>query len=205
MTAALMNADIAAHFLQLGGHAAYLFGYAPARPYASEHPCGGQGNMMLFESDLHGQARAPMPTFFGAQLLTTDWAGPGKVDIYNVSGDERAADGRPWVKAYAVLRADGRWSVLILNRDPDSARAIRIDRRDSEAEPAQSLAGPAEAVEYGAAQYDWPFPDERGGPSKDRPPSRVRIGSGPLLLTLAPYSITVVTTDRPATKPEKSQ
>ena len=82
VTAALLNADIAAHFLQAGGHGAYLFGYPPSRPYASGHACAGQGNMMLFESDGRGQARAPMPTFFGARMLTQDWAGPGTVTVY---------------------------------------------------------------------------------------------------------------------------
>ena len=193
LTAALMNADIAAHFMQLGGQAAYLFGYAPARPYASGHACAGRGNMMLFESDAHGQARNPMPTFFGARLLTKDWAGRGTVGLYRVSGGGSGEDGRPWISAYGALRADGRWSVLVLNRDPASARSIRIELRESAKGPAQPLSGPAEAVQYGAADFEWSAPGDRGQPSRDRPPQRLRIGPGPVSLNLPPYSITVVT------------
>ncbi len=182
MTAALLNADIAAHFLRAGGQGAYLFGYPPSRPYASGHACAGQGNMMLFESDRRGQARAPMPTFFGARMLTQDWAGPGTVTIYPLSGQDSR---RPWVSAYAALRADRRWSVLLINRDPHSARPIRLALRESADLAPRDLNGPAEAVDYGADQYEWPSPDETGGPLKDRPPRRTRLGPGPLTLTAA--------------------
>jgi hypothetical protein len=59
------------------------------------------------------------------------------------------------VTAYPVLRPDGQWSLMVINRDYDSAHDLRILFRDGSARTESELAGPLEIVTFGKAQYQW--------------------------------------------------
>jgi len=59
------------------------------------------------------------------------------------------------VTAYPVLRPDGQWSLMVINRDYDSAHDVRILFRDGAARTESELAGPLEIVTFGKAQYQW--------------------------------------------------
>jgi len=140
---ALINADIAAGFAGRGGAAAYLFGYAPDSPWAGARPCGGAGNLMLWQAGDDGRARWPMPTFWGARMLTRDWAGEGGT-LFSASTDVRDEQGRALVAAYALRRPSGAWRLLLINRDPAAAHRVSLP-----------FPGPLATVQYGAGQYAW--------------------------------------------------
>jgi hypothetical protein len=119
---ALFNADMIAHFLMLGGRGGYLLGYGPEQLYEPEETCAGYGELMLFGQDVNGRASWPTPAFWGAAMLTKDWAqsGGGRHDLYRASwtpGRDRGSTGA-WVVAYPIRRPDGRLAVLLINRDP---------------------------------------------------------------------------------------
>ena len=72
---------------------------------------------MLFLLGADGNISYRMPTYFGARLLTQEWAQPGDGlhEIYLASVDEPALQDKSLVTAYAVLRPDGLWAVMVLN------------------------------------------------------------------------------------------
>jgi hypothetical protein len=172
MPSALLNADIVGQFLTLGGDAAYLFGYGPNVPINQHLACAGYGNMMLWQADASGAARWPMPAYWAARMMTGDWAQPGggAHEIWPAASADRDAKGRPWVTAYAVRRPDGRWGVMLVNRDSRRAHAVRLGFQT--AEGWRGAYGTARIVQYSPAQYAWRPDGPHGHPAKDLPPGR---------------------------------
>ena len=118
---ALLNADAVANFLTLGGEQTFLYGYEP-NEILEERECT-RGNNMLFLSGDDGRIAYRMPTYYAAMLLTHEWANPrgGFHELYQATTND------PLISAYATMRPDRLWSVLLINRDPDSAREVKID------------------------------------------------------------------------------
>ncbi|HWF77078.1 MAG TPA: discoidin domain-containing protein, partial [Caulobacteraceae bacterium] len=125
---ALLAADIVGDFLSRGGAAAYMFGYPPDTPANQKFACAGYGNMMLWEADDDGRSRWPMPVFYAARMMTGDWGAPGDAPHRLYAARATLADprGRPYVTAYPLQAPDGRWSVMLVNRDADRAHATPI-------------------------------------------------------------------------------
>jgi hypothetical protein len=183
---ALLNTDFAAHFLTLGGTAAFLYGYEP-NTLLKESDCNSWGNNMLLQADDTYRVQYRLPGYYAAQLLTSDWAEP--VDELHTlySAGFRADDGSTApVTAYAVHRPDGRWAVLVLNKDPRRTWRLRL-----RAGSRQMFAGQVTVAQYGKAQYTWKADGEQGHPSRSLPPTRGRTAGDEL--TAPPYSLSVVT------------
>ena len=119
-----------ADFLTRGGDAAYLFGYGPNVPINQHLACAGQGNMMLWQADAEGQARWPMPAFFGARMMSQDWAQPGqgRNALYRATTTLSDARGVPVIGAYPLRRPDGQWAILLINRGSGAvdAQPVRV-------------------------------------------------------------------------------
>ncbi len=145
---------------------------------------------MLLEADEEGQARSALPSFYGGRMVSDDWAGPGG-RMLGVHSPVKAADGSLVVAAYALARTDGKVAVLLLNRDPGQARAVRL--RLGGAAPRGSLA----LVQYGAGQFRWRPDGARGRPAKSEPPVRTKLEDGGAMIRLPPYSITVAIMPQP--------
>lgn len=190
MPVALLMANIVGQFLTEGGDGAYLFGYAPNVPINQHQACAGYGNLMLFTADENGQARAPMPMFHTARLLTGAWMqsrGPHRLYAAAVdTGDPRDAD---TVKAFAALRPDGRLSVLIVNRDPVRGFSLSLDA-------GRPLRGRARTWSYSTREFTWIDAGPASHPGLNRPPAR---GAQPAAapIKVLPASITVVVTGLP--------
>ena len=93
LSAALLQADIAAQFLLLGGTTSYLYGYEP-----NTLECGygnSWGNLMMLHADKRTQDHLePLPTYYSSQLLTQHW-GPtsgGSCDLYPVNTQTKTKD-----------------------------------------------------------------------------------------------------------------
>lgn len=190
MPSALFNANMVAHFLTLGGHGAYLLGYGPEELFDPENRCAGYGELMLFGQDAQGRATWPTPAFWGAVLLTREWAQPdgGRHLIYRAKWSAKAAS-PAWVAAYPVRRPDGRIAILLINRDPLHGHQVQLQvRRSANAAPVD-LVGRFEVVQYGPAQYQWQAAGAHGHPLRDQPPHRYQLNGN--LVALPPYSLTV--------------
>lgn len=188
--AALLNADIVGRFMAKGGAQAFLFGYTPNQPINQHQACAGYGNMMTWQTDEKGSAKWPSPTFYAARLLTQVWSQPGHGEhaVWPAASSVRDKKGRPLVSAYAVRRPDGRWALMLVNRDPKAAHAASIRFQGVGAE--KGFAGPVEVWRYDGSRYAWKDAGERSRPSRDRPPAHGRQDGGKPVL-LPPWSLVV--------------
>jgi hypothetical protein len=190
---ALLAADIVGHFLSSGGSAAFMFGYPPDQPENQKFRCAGFGNMMLWEADDDGVARWPMPTWFAARMMTGDWAAPAAQPhrLYAARSTLADAEGRPFVTAYPLLAPDGRWSVMLVNRDEVAAHRTPIAFAHPFGARPFAAGAPLSVVQYSSAQYVWHAAGEASRPTKDLPPARFTLQPG-AALNLPPMSLTVV-------------
>jgi len=62
--------------------------------------------------------------------------------------------GNVLVTSYTVLRPDGNWSVMLVNRDENSAHSLKITFVDANTHEA-SFSGPITFVTFGSEQYVW--------------------------------------------------
>ncbi len=186
---ALLGAETPAQFLTLGGRAAFLYGYEPAAPMREAESGNSWGNLALLLSGDDRRARAPLATYYAARLLTRAWAQPGTdrpQALYRVEAARRA----PVVTAYALHRPDGRWAVLLLNKDPKRTALVAVEFRRPETNRALSFSGPTDLYQYSAAQYVWHSQGARGFPAPDDPPAHSRVSGRAVLLP--PYSLSVL-------------
>ena len=135
--------------------------------------------------------RGHLSQYFASQLITREWVQP--VDsghrIFRVSSDVRDTAGNVLVTAYAVLRPDGEWSLLIVNKDHDNAQKVNIAFRDGAVE--SGFSGPVRVISYGAAQFQWHFAGADSYADPDLPPAASSADSV-TSYTLPKASITVI-------------
>ena len=185
---ALFNADAVANFLTLGGEQAFLYGYEP-NELLQEVECS-QGNNMLFLIGDDGRISYRMPTYYAALLLTHEWTKPGGGlhQLYQATTDD------PLITAYATMRPDGLWAVLLINKDPDNAREVRIEFECEEPGCEDAKVGyshgEVDLYQYSRNEYQLGS-DFRV--MRDRPPvhQRVKVGSN-TTLKIPAYSLSVV-------------
>jgi hypothetical protein len=183
---ALLNADIVCRFLNLGGEQAFLYGYEP-NDIIDETGCS-RGNNMLFMLAENGRISHRMPTYYGAQLLTQEWAEPGN-GVHLIYGT--TTDGPKSVSSYAVFRPDGLWSVMIINKDPKNVRKVRIKFGEETTGSNSELKGPIDVYQYSRKQYELTADKEDPYPIRNQPPAHVQEESSKSF-ELPPYSLTVV-------------
>ena len=160
---ALMIADAAVRFLELGGDVAFAYGTFPDEPLQESTTCRSWGNLMGFMRRSNGSPGALLPVAHMARLLTGTWAGVGTADLLATS----VTGGRDLTEA-AVRRSDGTIALVLLNLD--LRRRARV-----EVATAGHAAHVTSLTCYGPAQYRWADHGPRGHPTLDRPPAPVRV------------------------------
>lgn len=188
---ALFDADMLARFFSAGGSAAYFLGYGASQLYPPEQECAGYGELMLFGQDPHGQATWPTPAYWAIRLLAREWLQPGDDlhRLYRASLDLLPAEERKFVSAWPVLRPDGHWSVLLINRSSNKRFSTRLAFA-SDALRTSKPFGAWEGLQYDGSDYRWKAESARGHPMLDNPPHRISGQASEIVLP--PYSITVV-------------
>src|SRR5256886_5849968 len=68
-------------------------------------------------------------TVTGVQTCALPISGSGEHHIFPSASDIRDAAGHVLVTSYAVLRPDGQWSLMLVNKDQESPHPVRIDRK----------------------------------------------------------------------------
>jgi len=191
---ALWLGDTFAGFLTAGGQATFYYhalSYSPAHPVCPN----SWGTYHMFMVDPNYQIRSRTSQFFAAQLLTQEWSQPVDAEhrLFSAASDIKDADGHVLVTAYAVLRPDGQWSLLLINKDYDNPHAVRIKFHDGDSNTESSFAGPVAMVTFGKAQYEWHPGRKKGYADPDGPAatSTIDVGAG-AQYTLPPASMTVV-------------
>jgi hypothetical protein len=196
MPAALFDADLVAGFFAHGGARSYYFGYEPGG-LAHERGCPHWGNLVMFLADSLGQARYRMPRYYGTWLLTHAWADSSGGDhVMHAVRVARAAvsEDDSLLSAYALRRPDGRWSLLLVNRDPRRSRVIevRVPVAGAPNPAGRPLDGPIDLWQYSGAQYQFHEDGMRGHPFRDLPPAH-RVMRRIVNVALPSYSLTVIT------------
>ena len=191
---ALWLADYVGAFLTAGGTGTYFFHYLPL-PLG--HACDGTfGTFALHVTDAGFHIKQPVSQFFASQLVSREWVQPGAGvhRVFPARSDVTDAAGNVLVTAYAVLRPDGQWSLLLVNKDAAAAHdaAVIFDGQGSDAGP-RAFAGPVAAITFGAAQYQWHPGDRQGHADPDGPPKKFQVrAAAATRYPLPPASITVL-------------
>jgi hypothetical protein len=175
---ALWLAEFEGSFLTAGGTASYYYHYIP-EPMWRGCDSGG-GSFSSIQVDGAYKMKGYLSQYLATQLITHDWVQPADQPhrLFRVSNNLRDVNGSTPVMAYAVLRPDGQWALLVVNRDHDQAHSLTITFRDGAgADNDHHFAGPVTQVVFGAAQYQWHTHEENSYPSPDGPPVKSEIAA----------------------------
>ncbi|MGA8620975.1 MAG: discoidin domain-containing protein [Candidatus Sulfotelmatobacter sp.] len=147
-------ADYIGSFLNSGGNGVYFFHYLPLQmePGCNSSP----GTFGMFTIDANYQIQQPLAQFFVAQLINLEWAQPSGSEhqVFAAKSDVSDGAGHDLVTAYSVRRPDGKFAVMVVNRDQQNAHRVRIvfaGPGDKE----NNFTGPVEVSTFGSAQYQW--------------------------------------------------
>jgi hypothetical protein len=192
---ALWLADSFGGFLSAGGKSTH---YYHALSYSPPHPaCANSwGTYHMFMVDDHFQIQQKTAQFFAAQLLTQEWAEPKDAEhkLYAASGDVKDSAGHVLVTAYPLQRPDGKWSLMLINKDHDHPHPVRIVFHDDAAAGGdKSFLGSVTMITFGKAQYQWHPARKKGHADPDGPPATTQLtGAENTVYILPAASLTVL-------------
>ena len=157
---ALWLADYAGAYLTTGGDALYYFHYLPLGVHRGCNASLGTFGMFSADKDLH--IVQPLSQFFASEMINKDWMQPGDKDhrLFPAASDIHDVAGHTLVTAYAALRPDGKWSLMIVNKDQENAHTVQIDFDEGKSGKIGHFSGTVTSVTFGRAQYQW-HPDEK--------------------------------------------
>ena len=92
--------------------------------------------------------------------LPPEFGRGGEHQVYSAKSDIEDGADRELVTAYALKRPDGKWSLLVVNRDQQNSHRVRIAFHGT-GDSSTSFAGPVETATFGSGQYKWNPPRTR--------------------------------------------
>jgi hypothetical protein len=190
---ALWLADYIGAFLSGGGDAVYYFHYLPEG--LSRGHNGSVGTFEFFSADRDFKIGQPLSQYFASQLINLEWVQPGDGThkVFAAASDVGDGAGHTLVTAYPVLRPDGQWSLLVINKDQENAHTVSISFDDAGKGTSGFFNGGVSVTTFGKEQYQW-HPSARGGTADPDGPavkSKVNAGGG-TKFTLPAASVTVL-------------
>ena len=190
----LWLADSFGGFLTAGGQSTH---YYHDLPYSPPHPaCANSwGTYHMFMVDEHYKIQQKTSQFYGAQLITQEWAEPKDAEhrLFPAASDVKDDEGHVLVTAYALERPDGQWSVMLINKDYDQPHQVRIVFHNSESNREDSFSGRVTMITFGKAQYQWHPDRKKGHADPDTPPVKVTLTGGEnTMYTLPAASLTIL-------------
>lgn len=180
-------------FLTAGGKASY---YHHSLPYSTPHPaCSNSwGTYHMYTTDHNYLIKQKTSQFFAAQMLTQEWAEPKDAEhrLFRAESDIKDAEGHVLVTAYAVLRPDGQWAIMLINKDYDKPHTVQLVFHDEESGTDSSFSGPVTMITFGKEQYTWHSNLRDGYADPDGPAARSTVPAGTEPYRLAPASMTIL-------------
>jgi hypothetical protein len=170
---AIWLADFAGSLLSTGASGFFDYEYEPI-PLSRAYPCAGWGTYGVLLGNAKYQAQAPLAQYFAAQILTGAWAEPGAA--LHTLFPAKVDGGNGWIGAYPLLRPDGSWAVLLINRDLTNAHQAQITFK-TDAGPA-SFTGTLQQTVFGPAQYGWVQDGRHSHPMPDGPAATAQVQGG---------------------------
>jgi F5/8 type C domain len=187
----LWLADYICSFLNGGGKEVYFFHYMPepiGRGFNNSH-----GTFAMFSADRDYKIGQPLSQYFSSQLITQEWVQPGSGEhhLFSATSDIDDGAGNNLVTAYAAQRPDGDWSLLIINKDQESAHSVKISFDDSTQRGSGFFTGELAVKTFGKAQYQWHPATLRADPDGPIASTTIKANAG-TEFEFAPSSITVL-------------
>jgi len=192
--AALWWADFVGAFLEAGGNAVYYFHYIPLGQSMGCHNTS-PGTFSMFTTTKDYELQQPTSQYFAGQMITQEWVQPGDGAhrTFPSVSDIQDAAGHTLVTSYAVLRPDGEWSVMMVNKDQSNAHSVQLVFGDEKGKKDRNFAGPVSVVTFGSEQYQWHSNIKGGIADPDGPPARATItATASTSFNLAKASVTVI-------------
>jgi hypothetical protein len=191
---ALWLADSFAGFLSAGGKSTHYYhdlSYSPPHPACSN----SWGTYHLFMVNDRYEIEQPTAQFFATQLITQKWVQPidAEHQQYLASSDVKDSQGHTLVTAYALYRPDGRWSLMLINKDHDRPHRVRIVFHSADNKANTYFSGPVAMVTFGKEQYQWHPARKKGHADPDGPAVTSQLdGKKNTLYNLPAASLTVL-------------
>jgi hypothetical protein len=186
----LWLADYVGAFLAAGGTASYFFHYLP---WQLSNDCPDQwGTFALHKADAGFQRFERLAQYYASQLVTQTWVIPGQSphEIFLAASDVADGAGHRLVTAYAAHLPDGRWSLMVVNKDRDRPHAVDVAFEDAAAGRRLGFQGEVEVTTWGAEQYVWQAKGPMGTAKPADPPRTSKQVGG--RFTLPRASITIL-------------
>jgi hypothetical protein len=193
--AALWLADSVGSFFEFAGEGAVYY-HSPIQPETLRPGCRGYSTYGNFIADGELSIKQYSSQYFASQMINLDWVqhGSGEHRFHPAASDMRDDAGNQLVTAYAVSRPDGRWSLLIVNKDPSNAHSLGIRFADEDGGPARRFGGQVSLKTFGAEQYVWHPAGAESRADPDGPPAASSLEAKPdTQFSLPRASITVLT------------
>src|ERR1700733_1730121 len=198
---ALWLADYVGAYLSGGGQAVYYFHYLPLGVGRGHN--GSQGTFGMFSADRETRKIIqPLSQYFASQLINLEWVQPGNGQhkLFAATSDVTNGAGHTLVTAYAALRPDGQWSLMVVNKDQENAHEGKILVVGPKAGGSGGAAGSdagfegtVDVVTFGAAQYQWHAAPAGGHADPDGPAARSTVNANASTkFTLPAASVTVL-------------
>jgi hypothetical protein len=125
--------------------------------------------------------------------MTQEWTGDARKwhEVYSAISTVKNKSGESIVTAYALMRPDGLWSLLLINKDPNRPYDVAVRFRNSRDKSVRGFGSPIDLFQFSGAQYQLNSDPDNPYPIKSKPPAHVVIGNWNGKIHLPAYSLTV--------------
>ncbi len=166
---ALWLAEYAGAFLSAGGAGIYYFQFFP---FPLSSGCHGWGTFGPFVANKDREITGYASQYFASRLMNLEWVKPGGEihHCHRVSSDIRDGAGNELLAVYALHRPDGEWSLMIVNRDQENARKVRIVFENKNSNREAGFSGNVRMVTFGTDQFQWRADGSNSHADPDGPP-----------------------------------
>jgi membrane-associated phospholipid phosphatase len=180
LVGALWEADFVGSFFAAGGAAAWFYQYEPL-PLVLAKTCNTYGTFGLFTTDASFQVVTQTAQFHATQLIASQWAQTNASPhfIFGAHSDLLDVDTNETITAYATLRPDGQWALLLINKDNAFAHPVKIQFSNTVSGAVMPLFGPADFYVFNLLQYVWHTSTTDGYPAPDSPPAYALVTNAP--------------------------
>ena len=190
--AALWLADTVGSFFEGGGAAFY---HSPIQPEGLQNTCLGWASWSNFVSNEDYNIKGYTSVYYAAHMINLEWVQhrAGVHRMFPSWSDVKDEEGNVLVTSYSVLRPDGNWSLMLVNRDENNPQTIRIAFEDSGNKDEASFSGEVRFVTFGSEQYVWINDGANSRPNPDNPPISAPVPASPqTAFTLPKASVSVL-------------
>jgi NedA-like, galactose-binding domain len=189
--AALWLADSVGSFLTFGGDVYY---HSPIQPEPLRSSCRGWSTFGSFVADQNLNIHGHASQYYASRLINLEWVrhGAGEHTLYEGRSDLTDDAGHALITVYPVLRPDGDWSLMVINKDQSNAHSVRL-AFDSGSGTAHGFSGTVTMVTFGSDQYVWRSDGANSHADPENPPVSTKISGGPgTVFTVPRSSVTVL-------------